>query len=166
MGRMGRIVGLDVGERRIGVAISDATGTLARPVGVLAVSSLDASAVTIVADRLAALAAEEDGVEGVVVGLPRRLDGSPNAMTARTEAFVTALRTRTGRPVALQDERLTSVEAEHLLAVRQKDWRVRKARLDAAAAAVILQEYLDARQPVAAAEGGDSDADADSQEER
>jgi len=157
-------VGLDVGARRIGVAISDVTGTLARPVDVLAVASPGAPAVTAVAERLAAFAAEEDGVEGIVVGLPRRLDGSPNDMTARVEAFANALRSRTGRPVALQDERLTSVEAERLLAVRQKDWRVRKARLDAAAAAVILQDYLDARRP-AEAERGIGDADADSQDE-
>ena len=60
-------------------------------------------------------------------------------------AFVAALRKRTAVPVITQDERLTSVEAESRLAVREKDWRRRKAKLDAAAAAIILQEYLDSR---------------------
>ena len=84
-----------------------------------------------------------EGVERVVVGLPRRLDGSPTEMTPRVETFAGAIATRTGLPVVLQDERLTSREAESRLAIRHKSWRVRKARLDAAAAAVILQDYLD-----------------------
>ena len=140
---VGRIVGLDVGERRIGVAISDATRTLARPVGVLSVRGLDAGAVRTAADEIARLAAEEDGVASIVVGLPRRLDGSPNAMTPLVERLVAELRTATGLPIALQDERLSSHEAERRLALRERDWRVRKKRLDAAAAAVILQDYLD-----------------------
>ena len=88
-------------------------------------------------------AAEEDGLASLVVGLPRRLDGSPNDMTPRVEAFAAALRARTALPVVLQDERLTSREAESRLALREKDWRVRKKQLDAAAAAIILQDYLD-----------------------
>jgi putative Holliday junction resolvase len=66
-------------------------------------------------------------------------------MTPRVERFASALGVRTGLPVVLQDERLTSREAESRLAVREKDWRVRKQRLDAAAAAIILQDYLDTR---------------------
>jgi len=142
---MSRIVALDAGERRIGVAVSDATATLARPLTVLQVARLDGAAVDAAARAIAALAAEEDGVGGVVVGRPARLDGTPNEMTARVEAFAEALGRRVGVPVALQDERLSSREAEERLALRERDWRVRKARLDAAAAAVILQDYLDAR---------------------
>jgi len=111
---------------------------------VLRISSLDANAVSLVAADLTRLAAEDDGLSVVVVGLPRRLDGSPNAMTPRVEAFAEALRARTGHPVVLQDERLTSVEAESRLALRDRDWRSRKDKIDAAAAAVILQDYLDA----------------------
>ena len=125
------------------MAISDATRTLARPVGVLPVRGLDAGAVRTAADEIARLAAEEDGVASIVVGLPRRLDGSPNAMTPVVERLVAELRTATGLPIALQDERLSSHEAERRLALRERDWRVRKKRLDAAAAAVILQDYLD-----------------------
>jgi putative Holliday junction resolvase len=64
-------------------------------------------------------------------------------MTPRVQAFAAALRARLAVPVVLQDERLTSREAESRLAVREKDWRARKKQLDAAAAAVILQDYLD-----------------------
>ena len=139
-----RIVGLDVGQRRIGVAISDTTRTLARPLTVLSRSGSQPDLVALAGAEIVRLAAEEDGVQAVVVGLPRRLDGSPNEMTPRVSAFADALRERLGLPVVLQDERLSSREAESRLALREKDWRVRKQRLDAAAAAVILQDYLDA----------------------
>jgi putative Holliday junction resolvase len=140
---VGRVAGLDVGERRIGVAVSDVTGTLARPVGVLQTSGLDGDAVDRAAAELARLAAEEDGLMSLVVGLPRRLDGSPNDMTPRVQAFAAALGARLAVPVALQDERLTSREAESRLSLREKDWRARKKQIDAAAAAIILQDYLD-----------------------
>jgi putative Holliday junction resolvase len=140
---VGRVAALDVGERRIGVAVSDLTGTLARPVGVLQTSGLEGDAVERAVAELTRLAAEEDGLASLVVGLPRRLDGSPSAMTPRVEAFAAALHVRTALPVVLQDERLTSREAESRLALREKDWRVRKKQLDAAAAAIILQDYLD-----------------------
>lgn len=138
-----RIVGFDLGERRIGVAISDASRTLARPVGVLLRPASDAEALRLVKHEIDRLTAEEDGVQAVVVGLPRRLDGSPNDMTPRVEAFARALGAASGLPVALQDERLSSREAESRLAVREKNWRARKRKLDAAAAAIILQDYLD-----------------------
>lgn len=140
-----RIVGLDVGERRIGVAISDATLTLARPVAVLRPASLDADGPGMAAAAIALLAAEEDGVASIVVGLPRRLDGTPTGMTPRVQTFAEELERLTRLSVILQDERLTSREAESRLAVTDKDWRSRKERLDAAAAAVILQDYLDVR---------------------
>jgi putative pre-16S rRNA nuclease len=140
---VGRVAGLDVGERRIGIAISDVTRTLARPVSVLRTSGLDGDAVDRAVVELQRLAAEEDGLTSLVVGLPRRLDGSPNDMTPRVEAFAAALGARTALPVVLQDERLTSREAESRLALREKDWRARKKHLDAAAAAIILQDYLD-----------------------
>lgn len=140
---VGRVAGLDVGERRIGVAVSDLTGTLARPVGVLQTSGLDGDAVERAVAELARLAAEEDGLVSLVVGLPRHLDGTASEMTPRVEKFAAALHVRTALPVVLQDERLTSREAESRLAVREKDWRIRKKQLDAAAAAIILQDYLD-----------------------
>jgi len=140
-----RTVGLDIGERRIGVAVSDATGTLARPLGVLRPAGLDVDALDVVVQEIARLAGEEDGVGAIVIGLPRRLDGTPSEMTPRVEQFARALGTKTSLPVALQDERLSSREAESRLALRDKNWRSRKAKLDAAAAAIILQDYLDGR---------------------
>ena len=145
-----RIIGLDVGERRVGVAISDASGVLARPVTVLTVHALDGRSVPIVADALAKLPDLDEPIAAIVVGLPKHLDGTANAMTGRVRVFAAALGRILDRPVHLQDERLTSREAESLLAIREKDWRVRKKRLDAAAAAIILQDYLDS---VAAAAG-------------
>ena len=138
-------MGLDVGERRIGIAVSDATGTLARPLGVLRPSGLDVDAVDVVMTEIARLAAEEDGLGAIVVGLPRRLDGTATQMTPRVEQFARQLAIKTSLPVTLQDERLSSREAESRLALNDKNWRSRKARLDAAAAAVILQDYLDGR---------------------
>lgn len=139
-----RVVGLDVGERRIGIAISDPTGVLARPMDTLRVKGLGGASIDELVDVLTALTQEDDGLALVVVGLPRHLDGSPNAMTATVDVFAQTLGRRLGLPVVLQDERLSSREAESRLALREKDWRVRKTRLDAAAAAVILQDYLDA----------------------
>ena len=136
---------MDVGERRIGVAVSDATGTLATPMSVLRARSLDEGAVEIVSKALTRLARDEEPITTIVVGLPRRLDGTATTMTPRVEAFATALGAKVGVPIVLQDERLTSREAESRLAVREKDWRARKERLDAAAAAIILQDYLDTR---------------------
>ena len=125
-----RIVGLDVGERRIGVAVSDPTGLLARPLEVVTISGLERDGVSLAAKAVARLASEDDGVGGVVVGLPRRLDGSANEMTSRVERFAEGLRERVGVPVTLQDERLSSHEADARLAARDRDWRSRKARLD------------------------------------
>ena len=141
---MGRLVGLDVGERRIGVAVSDASGTLARPLKTLRTTGLDGDALQVSAAEVARVAAEEP-LAAVVIGLPRRLDGSPNEMTPRVARFADRLGQRVGVEVILQDERLTSVEAESRLSARDRDWRSRKDRIDAAAAAIILQDYLDSR---------------------
>jgi len=130
---------IDLGAKRTGLALSDPTGTLARPHRVIT----SATPLAEIVAEITRLQADEDGLAAIVVGLPKRLDGSPNAQTPLVEKFVGLLRTRVQTPVITQDERLTSVEAESLLASREKDWRRRKEKLDAAAAAVILQEYLD-----------------------
>jgi putative Holliday junction resolvase len=139
-----RVLGIDVGARRVGLAISDASGTLARPLETIAVSG-PRDAVSRVAERIAALGQEDEEVGAIVVGMPRRLDGSETTMTKSVVAFVDALRGRTGIPIAIEDERLTSVEAESRLADRERDWKKRKQNLDAAAAAIVLQDYLDRR---------------------
>jgi len=137
-----RVLGIDVGDRRIGLAISDPSRTLARPLSTLTVAGAS-DAVDRVAAVLTALQAEDDGLDAIVVGVPSRLDGTPTTATTRVLAFIEALKSRTTLTVATEDERLTSREAESRLAVRERDWRRRKARLDAAAAAIILQDYLD-----------------------
>jgi putative Holliday junction resolvase len=136
-----RVLAIDVGQRRVGLAISDPTGTLARPLATLTVRPGDA--VDKVVHEIAQLAAEEDGVSEIVVGRPLRLDGSPDEQTAHVARFVAALQSRTPIPIRVADERLTSREAESRLAVNERDWRKRKKTLDAAAAAIFLQEYLD-----------------------
>jgi putative Holliday junction resolvase len=154
-----RFLGVDFGLRRIGLAVSDASGVLARPLKTLERSpgASDAAAVDAVLRAISDLIASGDPVDGVVVGLPRRLDGSPNDQTALVERFAEQLRSASTLPVHLQDERLTSHEAESRLAVRERDWRRRKARLDAAAAAIILQDYLDAHAAVPAWDPDDSE---------
>ena len=137
-----RVLGVDFGAKRIGLALSDATGMLASPW-----HTVEGGAPLAAADRVGRLsrdlAAEDDGLEAIVVGLPRRLDGSDNEQTPLVRTFAAELARVTSLPVILQDERLSSHEAESRLAMRERDWRKRKARLDAAAAAVILQDYLD-----------------------
>ena len=141
-----RVLGVDVGRRRVGLAISDPSGTLARPLATLTVES-PADAVDRVVAEVTRLAAEDDGLAEIVVGLPARLDGSPNSETPGVAAFMAALAARVAIPIVGGDERLTSVEAESRLAAGEPDWRRRKKKLDAAAAAVILQDYLDQRRP-------------------
>lgn len=138
-----RVLGVDLGARRIGLALSDASGTLASPWRTLPSSgSIDGDA-DAVASIAAELEASDDGLAAIVLGLPVRLDGSPDDQTPRARAFAGALASRVRADVVLRDERLTSREAESRLALREKDWRKRKEKIDAAAAAVILQEYLD-----------------------
>ena len=139
-----RALGVDYGRKRVGLALSDASGMLARPWKTLAVSGLDRQVAEVTRD-IEGLAAESDGLSVVVIGLPRRLSGEPNEQTAAVEQLAARLGTQTAVPIVLQDERLTSHEAEELLSRREKDWRKRKSQLDAVAAAVILQDYLDAR---------------------
>lgn len=139
-----RVVGIDAGTRRIGLAMSDATAVLATPWKAVAATGdprMDA-------ERLAEtiqleLVRLDESLQAIVVGHPRRLDGSPTQITGHVEALAGALRELVQVPVVLQDERLTSLEAEARLAEREKDWRTRKQKLDAAAAAVMLQDYLD-----------------------
>jgi putative Holliday junction resolvase len=150
-----RFVGVDYGARRIGLACSDASATLARPWRAVAAAETPDASAHDVADLLRPLIDDDDGVEGIVVGLPRRLDGRDSDQTAPAQAFAAALERWSGRRVHLQDERLTSVEAESRVAGRERDWRKRKALIDAEAAAIILQDFLDGRARAGAAAAGE-----------
>jgi putative pre-16S rRNA nuclease len=138
-----RVLGIDYGRRRIGLAISDATGMLARPWKTLTTRGTAADAARTLASEIVTLRDESDGLETVVLGLPRRLSGASNEQTGSVRELATYLQAVIGVPLVLQDERLSSREAESLLARSEKDWRKRKVSLDAMAAAVILQDYLD-----------------------
>jgi putative Holliday junction resolvase len=141
-----RVLGIDYGARRVGLALSDATATLASPWRMLQRPPSEAATLALLVDEISRLMAEDEGLAAVVVGWPRRLDGSATHQTSAVEALARALEQRLPHPVILQDERLSSHEAESRLATRERDWRRRKEKLDAAAAAVVLQDYLDHRQ--------------------
>jgi putative Holliday junction resolvase len=138
-----RALGIDYGERRIGLALSDATGLLASPWKQMANDANVGAAARRLAAEVRALEAEDDGLGAVVIGLPRRLDGSPNDQTDRVRRLAALLAPEITPPITLQDERLTSHEADELLAEREHDWRKRKQQVDAMAAALILQDFLD-----------------------
>jgi putative Holliday junction resolvase len=136
-----RILGVDYGHKRIGLALSDETGTIAQ-----ALNYIDGGAAAKVSLELARLC-DERKVAKIVVGVPLRLDGRPSEQTERTLAFIAELRRATTIPVAHWDERLTSVQAERVLLegnVRRSD---RKQKIDKLAAQIMLQSYLDATNP-------------------
>jgi len=133
-----RWMSLDHGTKNLGIAFSDELEILATPFAVWPNQGEPAL------DRLAALAREE-GVQALVVGLPRHKDGAESATAGLARAFGEALRDRTGLPLVFWDEHLTSAEADRLLAQRGVKAKDRKARLDAAAAAVILQDLIETR---------------------
>jgi putative Holliday junction resolvase len=145
-----RLLALDVGDARIGVALSDETGTLAS--GLVTLKAVgprrDAQAV--------ASLVREHGVGEVVVGLPLRLDGSMGSQGEKVMEFVERLRRVLRVAVVTRDERLTSVAADERLAEAGVKRRDRKARIDQAAAALVLQEHLDERRTVATPVGRES----------
>jgi putative Holliday junction resolvase len=143
-----RLLALDVGDVRIGVALSDETGTLAS-----GLATLRAVGPRKDAQAVAALV-REHGVGEVVVGLPLRLDGSLGPQGEKVLGFVERLRRVLRVPVVTRDERLTSVAADERLAEAGVKRRERRVRLDQAAAALILQELLDERKAVASSAGG------------
>jgi putative Holliday junction resolvase len=133
-----RWMALDHGTKNIGIAFSDELEILATPFAVWP-SQGDATLA-----RLARLAREE-GVQALLVGLPRHKDGAESATAPLARSFGEALAALTGLPLVFWDERLTSVEADRLLAARGVKAKDRKARLDAAAAAVMLQDLIETR---------------------
>jgi putative Holliday junction resolvase len=152
---MAKFMALDVGEVRIGVAISDATGFLASPYTVLR-ASRDEQQTWEAIERLI----KETEAEGLIVGLPISLDGQLHTQGERVQAFAQRLQAHISIPLILWDERLSTVEAQRLLAERgqqagggkrrrregQRRTNMRRrgaSEIDAMAAAVILQDYLD-----------------------
>ena len=134
----GRILGIDFGDRRIGVAVSDGLGLTAQPVGVVATQAEGQHL-----GELAGICRERE-VECVVVGLPRNMNGSLGERAQVTLEFVEALRGALDLPVETWDERLTTRQDERSLRARGLTHKKRKARRDTVAAQLILQGYLDA----------------------
>jgi putative Holliday junction resolvase len=135
-----RAVGLDLGQRRIGVALSDSDGRMALPFDTL-IRGGDASEDH---DRIAEIVAEA-GAEVVVVGMPTSLDGTAGPAARRTRSEVRVLRNRLPVPVETYDERFTTVSADRLLQESLRSGRRRREVVDTTAAAVILQGWLDRR---------------------
>lgn len=135
-----RVLGIDLGSRRIGVAASDRSGLIATPLTVVQRGSSQ----KIDHEELARIVREEEA-EAIVVGLPLNMDGSegPAAESARRE--VDRMATVVGVPVYLHDERRTTVEADRMLMENKMKAQARRRVVDKVAAAVILQSWLDAR---------------------
>lgn len=152
---MARLMALDVGEARIGVAVCDASGFLASPYTTLHVTHNEQQTWTDIQQLIG-----ETDAEGLVVGLPISLDGQIHAQGQRVQSFAERLRSQITIPLTFWDERLSTVEAQRLLMQRGQDEGERRHRrggrqhtqsrkrrrgqeIDALAAAVILQDYLD-----------------------
>ncbi|MBN2498007.1 MAG: Holliday junction resolvase RuvX [Deltaproteobacteria bacterium] len=136
-----RWLGLDIGTKRIGVAVSDELGVTARGVTVVRRRSVARDV-----ERIAELAAEQQA-RGLVVGLPLSMDGSQGRMAELASGFAAALAERTGLPVELHDERLTSWEAEGILKqVADRKRRRDPGEVDKLAAVLILRSFLAARE--------------------
>ena len=136
-----RVLGVDFGLKRVGLAISDETGTIAQ-----SLQYLDGGSDERVGLALAEVVTER-GVSKIVVGVPLRMDGHASQQTERTLKFITALGQVTKLPIERWDERLTTMQAERTLLegnVRRKE---RKQKIDSMAAQIILQSYLDAHNP-------------------
>ncbi len=132
-----RILALDPGTKRIGVAISDELKLIAQPVEFISAEPFAAFL-----ERLKTLLQERE-VELILVGMPRNMDGSYGPAALKVEAFVAALRNAVTVPIRTWDERLTSAQANRLLIQGNVRRQKRKEKVDQTAAAILLQSYLD-----------------------
>jgi len=136
-----RVLALDIGEKRIGVAVSDPSGKVATPVTVL-----DATTALREGRDLSRLLEDYDDVGEIVIGLPRSLDGTEGPQAARTRIAGDFVARTSGLPVVYVDERLTSREAERRMAETGADAKRRRGSVDMVAASILLQSYLDSRE--------------------
>ena len=132
-----RSLGLDIGDRRIGVALSDPLGWLASPLTIINRSdkTTDIKAITDIVDR--------NQVGQIIVGLPLSMNGSLGQQAEKVREFTKKLISHTDVPVEFRDERLTTVSAQRLMRAASPSKNKRKTPDDAIAAALILQSYLD-----------------------
>lgn len=134
-----RILGIDHGTKRIGIAISDELGVIAQPMEFIPAEPF--------AEFLARLKEiiREKQVEELVVGMPRNMDGSYGPAATKVREFVTVLKESIAMPMTLWDERLTSAQANRFLVQANVRRDKRKEKVDQTAAAILLQSYLDSR---------------------
>ncbi|MDD5189945.1 MAG: Holliday junction resolvase RuvX [Dehalococcoidales bacterium] len=133
---MPRVLGLDIGEVRIGVALSDAGGILASPLTIIDGTHQPGA----IDDILKII--REQAVARIIAGFPYSLDGRIGPQAEKVQAFITALQQQTDVPIELRDERYTTMTAIAYKKEASKKKPDRKTRYDAIAAAIILQEYL------------------------
>ena len=136
---MARILGIDYGERRIGLAVSDPTHVIAQPLTTIIRRDSEAWW-----DQLAIIIVEQE-VEAIVVGYPRTMKGLASRQTEAVERFITRLQEREPLPIYRYDERLTSVAARRALQQQGIKTGHRKEAVDRTAAALMLQDYLDSQ---------------------
>ena len=132
-----RILALDHGTRRIGVAVSDETKTIAQPL-----EYIPAEPFADFLERLKQILTEKE-VDCILLGLPRNMDGSYGPAAQKVESFASALKTAVTVPIKLWDERLTSTMANRILIQANVRRDKRKEKVDKMAAAILLQSYLD-----------------------
>jgi putative Holliday junction resolvase len=136
--QMKKALGIDLGDARVGVAVSDDLGMLAHPLETISTQS------TNVVKRVLALASERT-VETIIVGMPRNMNGSHGPAADKAKAFIEELRRETTLPIVSWDERLSTVSAQRALQEAGRNTRKQKSVIDQVAAQIILQSWLDSQ---------------------
>ncbi|HBC89731.1 MAG TPA: Holliday junction resolvase RuvX [Lentisphaeria bacterium] len=136
-----RVIGIDFGTVRTGIAISDPTATFAQPAGIVKCAGLPISELaTLLEQKIREIKAEK-----IVMGLPKHMSGDEGTHAAKVRELAGIIEQKTGIKVNLLDERLTSVSAEKLLIEGNVSREKRKGKIDAVAACIILQNFLDSQ---------------------
>ena len=134
-----KAMGIDFGMARIGIALSDETKFLATPFVTYKRKGINQD-IDYILDLI-----KTKNVDEIVCGLPMNMQGEEQTIAAKTREFMSLLQEKTNVKIEFIDERLSSVMAEELLKETERDWKKRKEKLDAVAASILLQDYLDAR---------------------
>lgn len=149
-----RVLGIDYGRKRVGVAVTDPLGIMAQPLPVI--HNVDEIATCAQIKKIC----DEKDVKRIVVGLPKNMDGSLGPMAREVEEFARLLARETRITVETFDERLTSFDAESRLAEAGLHWKQRKKRIDQVAAVLILQSWLERRGKALGSGSSDEEAEA------
>jgi putative Holliday junction resolvase len=134
-----RVLAIDHGTKRMGIAVSDPSGMIALPLEFIPAEPFNAFL-----DRLKQLIQEKE-VEQILVGMPRNMDGSYGPAAAKVNEFIAVLKETIAVPILTWDERLTSTQANRFLVQANVSRKDRKQKVDQAAAAILLQSFLDSR---------------------